>query len=59
MPPVSLPNGFPIETWQVAKPSIRGTKGVVAAQNVEAATVGAAVLSAGGNAVDAAVEADS
>lgn len=55
MPPVSLPNGFPIETWQVAKPSIRGTKGVVAAQNVEAATVGAAVLSAGGNAVDAAV----
>lgn len=55
MPSVSLPDSFPIETWSIAKPPVRGTMGVVAAQNVEAATVGAAVLSAGGNAVDAAV----
>ncbi|NQW09125.1 MAG: gamma-glutamyltransferase [Alphaproteobacteria bacterium] len=55
MPSVSLPAAFPIETWRIAKPPVRGAKGVVAAQNVEAATVGAAVLSAGGNAVDAAV----
>ena len=45
----------PFENWQVAKPGGHGRKGVVAAQEIEAATTGAAVLETGGNAVDAAV----
>jgi len=51
--PSPLPQ--PIETWTVAKPAAGGARGVVAAQNVDAAEVGAAVLADGGNAVDAAV----
>jgi gamma-glutamyltranspeptidase/glutathione hydrolase len=43
------------ETWQIGKPETRGTGGIVACQNWIAAEAGAAVLSAGGNAVDAAV----
>jgi len=46
---------FPIENWQVRKPPVRSSRGVVAAQNRHAAEVGASVLRNGGNAVDAAV----
>ncbi len=46
---------MPIENWQVSKPIARSPRGVVAAQNWQAAQVGAEVLEAGGNAVDAAV----
>ncbi len=55
MPAISIPNRSPVETWTVAKPAVTGSRGVVAAQNIEAAQVGAAVLAAGGNAVDAAI----
>lgn len=55
MPAISLPETSPIETWTQSKPPVRGTKGVVASQNVQASEVGAAVLAAGGNAADAAV----
>ncbi len=44
-----------IEQWELRKPPTRAAGGVVAAQSVRAAEVGAAVLSDGGNAVDAAV----
>ncbi|MBM3605484.1 MAG: gamma-glutamyltransferase, partial [Alphaproteobacteria bacterium] len=41
---------------QVVRKSVQGTsRGVIAAQNSRAAQVGAEVLAAGGNAVDAAV----
>jgi gamma-glutamyltranspeptidase/glutathione hydrolase len=43
------------EHWQISKPAKVSEAGMVAAQNAEAAAVGAEVLSAGGNAVDAAV----
>jgi gamma-glutamyltranspeptidase/glutathione hydrolase len=43
------------ETWQIGKRETRGRGGMVACQNWIAAEAGAAVLSAGGNAVDAAV----
>ncbi|MEQ9334577.1 gamma-glutamyltransferase [Thalassobaculum sp.] len=55
MPAVSLPDSAPIETWSVSKPAVAGRRGVVASQNVEASQVGAAVLAAGGNAIDAAI----
>lgn len=55
MPAVSLPESTPIETWSLGKPAVTGGRGVVASQNVEASQVGAAVLAAGGNAVDAAI----
>jgi len=45
----------PTEQWQIEKPVARARGGVVAAQDARAARVGAAVLSDGGNAVDAAV----
>lgn len=45
------------ETWRPEKPAVTSERGVVAAQNVEAAEAGAAILSAGGNAIDAAVAA--
>jgi gamma-glutamyltranspeptidase/glutathione hydrolase len=45
----------PFETWQIAKPVVHGARGVVAAQNIEAAEVGANILHAGGNAIDAAI----
>lgn len=44
-----------IEHWTVTKPVVRGPNGVVAAQSARAAEVGAEMLRAGGNAVDAAV----
>lgn len=43
------------ETTRIAKFAVHGKRGVVAAQNRKAAEVGAAVLTAGGDAVDAAV----
>ena len=43
------------DTWQVGKRAVRGRGGVVAAQHAEAAAIGADVLRAGGNAIDAAV----
>jgi len=43
------------ETWTVTKPSVTSDGGLVASQHHEASEIGAAVLAAGGNAVDAAV----
>ncbi len=43
------------ETTRLAKHAVRGKRGVVAAQNRKAALVGAEVLGAGGDAVDAAI----
>ncbi len=45
----------PPEQWQITKPVVRSDQGVVAAQNVRAAEIGAEVLRNGRNAVDAAV----
>ena len=47
----------PRETWSLRKPVVTGSGGLVAAQHVGAAEVGAQVLEAGGNAVDAALAA--
>jgi gamma-glutamyltranspeptidase/glutathione hydrolase len=44
-----------VEHWSVTKKSVRSQRGVVAAQSTVAAGVGAQILAAGGNAVDAAV----
>jgi gamma-glutamyltranspeptidase/glutathione hydrolase len=52
MPPMPIP---PQESWTVAKPAVTGAGGIVVAQNARAAAVGAEILAAGGNAVDAAV----
>lgn len=43
------------EVWDVAKPQVACNGGIVAAQHYEAAQIGADVLGAGGNAMDAAV----
>lgn len=43
------------QACSLSKPQVSGTKGVVAAQNREAAEVGARILSQGGNAMDAAI----
>ncbi len=44
-----------MQTWTVHRGEIASEHGLVAAQNMEAAAAGAAVLSRGGNAMDAAV----
>jgi gamma-glutamyltranspeptidase/glutathione hydrolase len=44
-----------LEQWQISKPVVRSDQGIVVAQNVRAAAVGAEILRAGGNAIDAAV----
>lgn len=43
------------QTWAITKPQVQSAGGIVAAQHPEAAQVGADVLNAGGNAMDAAV----
>jgi gamma-glutamyltranspeptidase/glutathione hydrolase len=43
------------ETFKISKPVVRSAGGIVAAQHWEAAEAGAAVLRAGGNAIDAAI----
>ena len=48
-------SSVPFENWQIAKPAGHGRKGVVVAQELEAARTGAGVISTGGNAVDAAI----
>ena len=45
----------PVQNWIVRKPLVRSRNGVVASQSRVAAAVGAKILSAGGNAIDAAV----
>ena len=45
------------ETWRIAKPAVVSDKGLVASHHREASEIGAGVLAAGGNAVDAAVAA--
>lgn len=45
----------PTQNWQVRKPGVSSTRGLVAAQNGAAAVVGAGILAAGGNAADAAI----
>lgn len=42
-------------SWQITKPQVSSVGGIVAAQNYEAAQVGAQILAQGGNAMDAAV----
>jgi len=49
------PNTNYYQTWQVRKPVVRGGGGVVTSHFRAAAEVGAEVLRAGGNAIDAAV----
>ena len=44
-----------IGPWELTKPAIRSAGGVVASQSRRAAQAGAAILAAGGNAVDAAI----
>tara|TARA_B110000967_G_scaffold209820_1_gene267866 strand:- start:1973 stop:3565 length:1593 start_codon:yes stop_codon:yes gene_type:complete len=48
-PPVSH------QTWAITKPQVQSTGGIVAAQHHEAAQIGADILAADGNAMDAAV----
>ena len=45
------------EYWQIRKAAVRGSNGLVATQHYRASEVGAAILRAGGNAIDAAVAA--
>ena len=45
----------PFENWTITKPARRGRKGVVVAQEAEAAGIGADMFESGGNAVDAAI----
>lgn len=43
------------QLWSISKPQVESHGGIVAAQHFEAAQIGADILSAGGNAMDAAV----
>lgn len=49
------PPTHPVHHWSVRKPAIESSRGVVVSQAYDASAAGAAVLEAGGNAVDAAV----
>ncbi|MEP3276143.1 MAG: gamma-glutamyltransferase [Stappiaceae bacterium] len=53
----SLTSPVSHQTWAVSKQQVESHGGIVAAQHHEAAQIGADVLSAGGNAMDAAVAA--
>ena len=46
-----------VENWNVSKKTVRSRRGVVCAQNVRAAAIGAEVMERGGNAIDAAIAA--
>src|SRR5436305_1342604 len=48
--------GHRTQNWHVRKPAARSRRGIVASQHRLAAEVGAEMLAAGGNAVDAAVD---
>ena len=43
------------DSWTIKKPVVRSARGLVAAQHLTAAEVGASILDDGGNAVDAAI----
>lgn len=47
--------GFPTQNWQLRKPAVSSSHGLVSAQNTVAAAIGVKVLEGGGNAIDAAV----
>ncbi len=51
----AAPGIYRTQNWVIHKPAARGRGGIVVSQNREAAEAGAAILSAGGNAADAAV----
>ncbi len=51
---IDFPDFFQ-EQWNLRKPAVTGTDGVVATQHYLASQVGAAVLRQGGNAIDAAI----
>ena len=55
MTTATFPNTQFHQNWIVRKPAVSGDKGLVACQHRAAAEIGAEVLRAGGNAVDAAV----
>ena len=38
---------YPYETWTVCKPKVTGSKGVVVAQEIEAASIGAGIIESG------------
>ena len=46
---------FPYETWTVCKPKVTSSRGVVVAQEIEAASIGARIIESGGNAIDGAI----
>lgn len=51
----SLTRPMSHQTWAITKPQVQSVGGIVAAQHHEAAQIGADVLAAGGNAMDAAI----
>ena len=46
---------YPYETWTLCKPKVTSSKGVVVAQEIEAASIGARMIESGGNAIDGAI----
>jgi gamma-glutamyltranspeptidase/glutathione hydrolase len=46
---------YPYETWKPCKPKVTSSKGVVVAQEIEAASIGARIIESGGNAIDGAI----
>ena len=46
---------YPYETWTLCKPKVTSSKGVVVAQEIEAASIGARIIESGGNAIDGAI----
>lgn len=51
---IAVPSAF-LEQWNLRKPSVSGSNGVVATQHYVASEVGANILRRGGNAIDASV----